>query len=102
MEPDDPSRSCRKKANATSEGPKVARWIAGRLGLEHVHAPRGWEALKKLRWSIQAPRPRNPKAATAEQEAAFKKSSWRPSAKKRRSTPASLSKSGRPTSIASA
>ena len=54
-------------------GPKVARWIAGRLGLEHVHAQRGWEALKKLRWSIQAPRPRNPKAATAEQEAAFKK-----------------------------
>jgi len=54
-------------------GPKVARWIAGRLGLEHVHAPRGWEALKKLRWSIQAPRPRNPNAATAEQEAAFKK-----------------------------
>jgi transposase len=53
-------------------GPKVARWIAARLGLEHVHPPRGWETLKKLRWSIQAPRPRNPKAATAEEEAAFK------------------------------
>ena len=44
-------------------GPKVARWIAARLGLVHVHAPRGWEALKKIGWSIQAPRPRNPKAA---------------------------------------
>ena len=53
-------------------GPKVARWIAARLGLAHVHAPRGWEALKKLRWSIQAPRPRNPKAAAAEEELAFK------------------------------
>jgi transposase len=53
-------------------GPKVALWIAARLGLAHVHAPRGWEALKKLRWSIQAPRPRNPKAASAEEEEAFK------------------------------
>ena len=52
-------------------GPKVARWIAARLGLAHVHAPRGWEALKKLRWSIQAPRPRNPKAAAAEEEFGF-------------------------------
>ena len=25
-------------------GPKVARWIAARRGLVHVHAPRGWEA----------------------------------------------------------
>ena len=83
-------------------GPKVARWIAARLGLEHVHAPRGWEALKKLRWSIQAPRPRNPKAATAEQEAASKKSSRKWPPKKRANIRANLSRSGRPTSIASA
>lgn len=83
-------------------GPKVARWIAWRLGLEHVHAPRGWEALKKLRWSIQTPRPRNPKAATAEEEEAFKKSLAKPSPKKRGSIRISPSKSGRPTSIASA
>lgn len=83
-------------------GPKVARWIAARLGLERVHAPRGWEALKRLRWSIQAPRPRNPKAATAEEEAAFKKSLPRPSPRKRGSIRTSPSKSGRPTSIASA
>lgn len=54
-------------------GPKVACWIAERLGLEHVHAPRGWEALKKLDWSIQTPRPKNPKTAP-EAQAAFKKS----------------------------
>jgi len=23
-------------------GPKVALWIAARLGFEHVHPPRGW------------------------------------------------------------
>jgi transposase len=56
-------------------GPKVARWMAARLGLVHVHAPRGWEALKKLDWSPQAPRPKNPQAATADEAAAFKKSS---------------------------
>jgi len=54
-------------------GPKVARWMALRLGLTHVHAPRGWEALKKIGWSVQAPRPRNPKSATLEEQAAFKK-----------------------------
>jgi transposase len=59
-------------------GPKAARWIAAHLGLEHAHAPRGWEALKKLRWSIQAPRPRNPKAASVEEEEAFKKRMARP------------------------
>ena len=35
----------------------VERWIAARRGLAHVHVPRGWEALKKIGWSIQAPRP---------------------------------------------
>jgi len=29
--------------------------------------------LKALGWSIQAPRPKNPKSATPEEEAAFKK-----------------------------
>jgi transposase len=83
-------------------GPKVARWIAARLGLEHVHPPRGWEALKKLRWSIQAPRPRNPRAANADEEAAFKKSLSRSPKKKRWTTRTSRSRSGPPTNIASA
>jgi transposase len=53
-------------------GPKVARWIAARLGLVHVHAPRGWEALQKLGWSLQVPRPKNPRAAPPDEQEAFK------------------------------
>lgn len=81
---------------------KVAAWIADRLGLEHVHTPRGWEALKKLGWSIQAPRPQNPKGAGPEEQAAFKKSSpkrWPPKAPSIRT---SRSRSGPQTSIGSA
>src|SRR5918992_3346399 len=37
-------------------GPKVAAWMARRLGLERVHPQRGWEALKRIGWSVQAPR----------------------------------------------
>ncbi|MFO1208121.1 MAG: helix-turn-helix domain-containing protein [Amaricoccus sp.] len=82
-------------------GPKVARWIAARLGLVHVHPPRGWEALRKLRWSLQAPRPRNPQAAGPEEQAAFKKSSARWSPRSGRG-PTSRSSSGRRTSTGSA
>src|ERR671913_2513737 len=53
-------------------GPKVAAWMARRLGLERVHPQRGWEALKRIGWSLQAPRPRHPRAATPEQRAAFR------------------------------
>ena len=53
---------------------KVARWMADELGLEKLAAQRGWEALKAIGWSIQKPRPRNPKAASAEEQDAFKKS----------------------------
>jgi transposase len=83
-------------------GPKVARWIAARLGLVHVHAPRGWEALKKLEWSIQVPRPKNPKAAAPEDQAAFKKSLPTPSPRRPRPIPARRSSSGPPTSTGSA
>ena len=63
--------------------PKVAVWMAAELGLERVAPQRGWEALKAIGWSIQAPRPRNPKAASPEQQAAYKKSSppWSPRSK---------------------
>jgi len=83
-------------------GPKVARWIAARRGLVHVHAPRGWEALQKLGWSLQAPRPKNPKAAAPDEQAAFKKSSPRPSPRRSRAIPARRSRSGPPTSTGSA
>lgn len=82
-------------------GPKVARWIAARLGLVHVHPPRGWEALRKLRWSLQAPRPKNPQTAGPEEQAAFKKSSARWSPRRGRG-PTSRSSSGRRTSTGSA
>src|ERR671920_1645119 len=52
-------------------GPKVAAWMARRLGLARVHPQRGWEALKRLKWSVQAPRPRHARAATPEQRAQF-------------------------------
>jgi transposase len=83
-------------------GPKVARWIAARRGLAHVHPPRGWEALKKLNWSLQEPRPKNPKSATPEEEAAFKKSSPTRWPRKPASMPISRSRSGRRMSIGSA
>ena len=39
-----------------------------------VAVQRGWEALKACGMSIQTPRPKNPKSATPEEAAAFKKS----------------------------
>ena len=50
-------------------GPKVAAWMAAHLGLAKVHPPRGWEALKRLGWPIQAPRPRHARAAAGERAA---------------------------------
>src|SRR5215217_8677742 len=50
-------------------GPKVAAWMARRLGLAKVHPQRGWEALKRIKWSVQAPRPRHARAATPEEQA---------------------------------
>jgi len=56
-------------------GPKVAAWMAVRLGREHVYPQRGWDALKRIGWSVQMPRPRHPAAATPEEQAAFKRGS---------------------------
>ena len=83
-------------------GPKVAAWMARRLGLQKVHPQRGWEALKRIGWSPQAPRPRHARAATPEQRAAFKGGSrrrWRGPGRRIRAAP---SRSGRRTSTASA
>jgi transposase len=80
---------------------KVANWMAAELGLASVAPQRGWEALKAIGWSIQAPRPKNPKSATPEEAAAFKKSSPTPSPRKLRSIPASPSRSSPWTSTAS-
>src|ERR687890_2571034 len=48
-------------------GPKVAAWMARHLGLQKVHPQRGWEALQRLGWAPQAPRPRHARAAPPEQ-----------------------------------
>src|SRR5215212_3710611 len=82
-------------------GPKVAAWMAGELGLAAVLPQRGWEALKAIGWSVQKPRPRHPASATPEEREAFKKSWSRPSPRGGRSTRASRSRSGPPTSTAS-
>jgi transposase len=82
-------------------GPKVALWMAARLGVERVHPQRGWEALKRVRWSPQMPRPRHPRSATAEQRAEFKGGSTQQSRRPGPSTRTGRSRSGRPTSTAS-
>ena len=56
-------------------GPKVAAWMARRLGRK-VWPQRGCEYLKKLEHSLQVPRPKHAKAASAEEQDAFKKI-WR-------------------------
>ena len=83
-------------------GPKVALWMARYLGVERVHPQRGWEALKRVQWSLQAPRPRNPRSATPEQQAEFKRGSPRRSRRPGPHTLASLSKFGPRTSTVSA
>ena len=83
-------------------GPKVAAWMARHLGLAKVHPQRGWEALQRLGWSIQAPRPRHPRAATPAQREALKKSWTRRSRGPRPSTPAARSRFGPRTSTVSA
>jgi transposase len=83
-------------------GPKVAAWMARHLCLAKVHPQRGWEALKRIGWSVQAPRPRHARAATPEQRAAFKGGSIQRSRRPRRRIWTSRSRSGPRTSIASA
>src|ERR687890_2754413 len=73
-------------------GPKVAAWMARQLGLERVHPQRGWEALKRIDWSVQAPRPRHPRAATPEQRAAFKGGSMPLSPRPRQHIPTARSR----------
>jgi transposase len=54
-------------------GPKVARWIEEKTGVEKVHAQRGWEYMRKVGMSPQVPRPSNAKGADAQEREAFKK-----------------------------
>jgi transposase len=81
---------------------KVAAFLARELGVEKVAPQRGWEALKACNMSIQVPRPKNPKSASPEEAAAFKKTSKTPSPRKPRNIRSGRSRSSRPTSIGSA
>ena len=83
-------------------GPKVALWMARHLGVERVHPQRGWEALKRVQWSLQAPRPRHPRSATPEQRAEFKGGSTQQVPRPTQRTPGIRSKCGPQTSTVSA
>jgi len=83
-------------------GPKVAAWMARHLKLARVHPQRGWEALKRLGWSVQAPRPRHPRAADPAARAAFANRLTLPLRKYAPPTPSGRSRSGHRTSTASA
>jgi transposase len=81
-------------------GPKVAAWMATRLG-RRVWPPRGWDYLRKLGYSAQRPRPRHAKAASPGERAAYKKS-WPPRwTSIARRSPGGRSRSGRSTSTGS-
>ncbi|HRO13181.1 winged helix-turn-helix domain-containing protein, partial [Amaricoccus sp.] len=56
---------------------KVAAFMAAELG-RRVSEQRGWEALRTIGWTIQRPRPRHARAASPEEQAAFKKRMARP------------------------
>jgi transposase len=80
---------------------KVAAWMAAELGLARLAPQRGWDALKALGWPVQKPRPRHPRAATAEDRAAFEKNWPKPSLRKPPSTRTHRSRSGPRTGTAS-
>ncbi len=67
---------------------KVAAVIAAALGRARVAEQRGWEALRAIGWTIQRPRPRHARAASPEDQAAFKKTSPKPSPRRPSAIPA--------------
>ncbi len=54
-------------------GRKVAAWIKRTTGIT-THPQRGWEYMRRLGFTTQAPRPRHAQAASAEQQTTWKKS----------------------------
>jgi transposase len=53
-------------------GPKLARYAADRFGVA-VRDQTGWRWLRRLGFTPQVPRPRHPRAATAEEQQAWKR-----------------------------
>lgn len=52
------------------DGPRVAAWMRPRLGRPELSDARGWEALRRLGYTLQRPRPRHA-GAEAEAQARF-------------------------------
>jgi transposase len=82
-------------------GRQVANWMSGYLGRE-VSPKRGLDYLHRLDFSLQRPRPRHARAASGEEEAAFKKNSVKQWLRRGRRRAVGRSRSGPLTSIASA
>ena len=53
---------------------KVAAWVKKKTG-QAVHLTTAWRAMKAAGFTLQVPRPRHRQAASADEQAAFKKSS---------------------------
>ena len=53
-------------------GPKVAAYVRDRWGVS-ICKQTGWEWLRDLGFSLQVPRPKNPKAATEQEQRAWKR-----------------------------
>ncbi len=81
-------------------GPKVAAWMSERLG-RPVSPKRGIEYLHRAGFSLQRPRPRHAKAASPEEQAAFKKNSPKRWMRHDARSPVGRSKSGRSTNTVS-
>jgi transposase len=77
---------------------KAAAVMAVELGRVRVAEQRGWEALRAIGYALQRPRPRHARAATPEEQAAFKKTLPKWSPRKRRAIPARQSRPSPPTS----
>jgi len=55
-------------------GPKVAQWMEERLS-RPISTVTGWNYLVRMGWSLQVPRRQHSRAASEEEQAAFKKNS---------------------------
>jgi transposase len=67
-------------------GPKVAAYAGDRWGIA-VCKQTGWEWLRALGFSVQVPRPKNPGAATPEQQQVWKRRPSRPAGRSTASAP---------------
>ena len=95
------SRKCAARRRSSDE--RQGRALdGGRTGASLARAATRLGGVAGDRLVVQKPRPRNPKAATPEEQEAFKKNSPKSSPRKRRSIPTRRSRPLRPTNTGSA